>query len=89
MRAPGQAATLRVRRAPVVKNSQHFSAMNKAIGAEAESGFNGKMPDVIHALLADIAEIRNIILLNAPSCLPQVAPALIDAEDQVKILWQN
>lgn len=63
--------------------------MNNAIGIGTGSSFNGKMPKAIHALLADIAEIRNVILLNAPGCLPQVAPALIDAEDQVKTLWQG
>lgn len=63
--------------------------MTPAIVAPVASIQQPKMPEAIHALFADIAQIRNTILLNAPSCLPQVAPALIDAEDQIRNLWRN
>ena len=48
---------------------------------------SGKMPDTIHALMSDLAAIRQTILINAPACLPQLAPVLIDAEKQVNALW--
>jgi len=48
-----------------------------------------KMPEIINSLLTDIANIRLTVLTNAPGCLPQIAPALIHAEDQVNSLWYN
>jgi hypothetical protein len=63
--------------------------MAQTVAATSNSQSIGKMPETIHALLADIANIRLTILTNAPGCLPQIAPALIHAEDQVNSLWRN
>jgi hypothetical protein len=48
-----------------------------------------KIPANIHALLKDMAEIRQTILLNAPQCLPALAPAIIDAENRINAIWQH
>lgn len=61
--------------------------MAAAISGELSIEKFNKMPDTIHALMADLAVIRQTILVNAPACLPQIAPVLIDAEDQIRSLW--
>lgn len=48
-----------------------------------------KIPKEIHALLKDMAQIRQAILVNAPQCLPIVAPAIIDAEQRISAIWQS
>ena len=42
-----------------------------------------KMPADVNALLKDMAVIRHTILVNAPQCLPLLAPAFIDAEQRI------
>lgn len=61
--------------------------MAAAISGELGMEKFNKMPDAIHALMTDLAVIRQTILVNAPTCLPQIAPVLIDAEDQIRSLW--
>lgn len=48
-----------------------------------------KIPKDIHALLIDMAKIRQTILVNAPHCLPIIAPAIIDAEQRINAIWQS
>jgi hypothetical protein len=48
-----------------------------------------KIPAEIHALLTDIAKIRQGILENAPQCLPVLAPAFIDAEQRIHAIWHS
>jgi hypothetical protein len=48
-----------------------------------------KIPADIHALLMDMAKIRQTILVNAPQCLPILAPAIIDAEQRINAIWQS
>lgn len=38
----------------------------------------------IREILRDMAKIRQVILENAPQCLPILAPAFIDAEQRIK-----
>lgn len=48
-----------------------------------------RIPAEIHALLADMAKIRQTILENAPQCLPIIAPTFIDAEQRIHSIWIN
>lgn len=61
--------------------------MQGAQQGSANSEDYGVIPDAIHALLRDMAMIRQTILVNAPACLPVLAPVLIDAEEQINQLW--
>jgi hypothetical protein len=47
------------------------------------------IPDNIRGILFDLAQIRMLLLENAPQCLPVVAPAMIDAEQRVNAIWQS
>jgi hypothetical protein len=63
--------------------------MSQQIAGDFSSQSKREIPKAIHALLSDLAVIRNTILINAPACLPQIAPAFIDAEEQINCLWRS
>lgn len=45
------------------------------------------IPSEIKELLADLAEIRNTILVGSPALLPKLAPALENAEARIQAMW--
>lgn len=45
------------------------------------------IPQEIREILADLAEIRNTVLVGSPALLPQLAPALEHAEARIQEMW--
>jgi hypothetical protein len=50
---------------------------------DSDTNSNNEMPEILREILEDLAEIRRTILIEAPQCLPTLAPAMIHAEARI------